>query len=76
MGLLDRIRLKREPSGYDLFVEDITRLNGKLYYSLDDDDRQIANYMLDRGYMHYNMEKGKPRLYITRLGYDMMRDGW
>lgn len=67
---------KRKPSGYQLFVEDISRLDGKDYYSLNENDMRLADYMLDKGYMYYTLRKGKPILHISDLGNDMIREEW
>lgn len=67
---------RRKPSGHQLFVEDINRLDGMNYYSLNDGDRRLADYMLDKGFMSYKIRKGTPYLYITDLGWDMIRDEW
>mgnify|MGYP000145291382 CR=1 FL=1 len=75
MGRL-RNFFRRKPSGYQLFVEDINRLDKKDYYSLDEDDKRLADYMLDKGYMYYTLRRGRPQLHISDLGYDMIREEW
>lgn len=70
------LRFWRKPTGYELFVQDITRFDGVCYYDLNDEDRRLARYMLDNGYMWYRLEDSRPILHITRLGHEMMEESW
>ncbi len=71
-----RLPFWRKPTGYELFVSDIERFDGVSFYDLNDDDKKLAEYMLDKGFMWYDMKKGKPILYITELGRETMEEEW
>ena len=60
-------------AGYELFRGDISFIEGKDYFELDEVNRSIAKYMLRNGFMRYEPPTGNDRrLVITKLGRRMM----
>lgn len=60
-------------AGYELFRRDISFIEGKDYFELDEVNRCTAKYMLRNGFMRYEPPTGiDRRLVITRLGRRMM----
>ena len=60
-------------AGYELFRRDISFIEGKDYFELDEVNRCIAKYMLRNKFMRYEPPTGiDRRLVITRLGRRMM----
>ena len=69
----DRYEHDRKARAYERFREDISSLEGKRYYDLDEEQRYRAKYMIMMGFMEYRPETGiGQRLAITRLGREKM----
>ena len=64
---------KSKLSGRALFRHDIVKLEGREYYGLKGDDRQVANYMVHNGYMTFSFGDLKSTLTITERGRNMMK---
>ncbi len=60
-------------AGYEMFRRDISFIEGKDYFELDEVNRCIAKYMLRNRFMRYEPPTGNDRrLVITKLGRRMM----
>ena len=69
----DRYEHDSKARAYERFREDISSLEGKRYYDLDEDQRYRAKYMVMMGFLEYRPETGiGQRLAITRLGREKM----
>ena len=69
----DRYEHDRKARAYERFKEDISSLEGRRYYDLDEDQRYKAKYMIMMGFLEYRPETGiGQRLAITRLGREKM----
>ena len=69
----DRYEHDRKVRAYERFREDISSLEGKRYYDLDEEQRYRAKYMVMMGFLEYRPETGiGQRLAITRLGREKM----
>ena len=69
----DRYEHDRKARAYERFREDISSLEGRRYYDLDEDQRYKAKYMVMMGFLEYRPETGiDQRLAITRLGREKM----
>lgn len=69
----DRHKHDRKTRAYERFREDISSLEGKRYYDLDEEQRYRAKYMVMMGFLEYRPENSiGQRLAITRLGREKM----
>ena len=69
----DRYEHERKARAYERFREDISSLEGKRYYDLDEDQRYKAKYMVMMGFLEYRPENSiGQRPAITRLGREKM----